>query len=73
MGIRYTRLTEYDLECDLCGKAETVYTGDSYKDRFVSNIPSAIFVADFHKCKGKLICGNCFRRFPAILASEEDK
>lgn len=60
MGISWIRLTEYDLECDLCHNCETLYTGDSYKDRVVNSIQSAIYVADFHRHGSNLICGKCF-------------
>lgn len=61
MGISWTRFTEYDLECDRCQRMETVYTGESYKGKTVCDIPSAIYVADFHRTQGELICGVCFK------------
>jgi hypothetical protein len=61
MGISWTRFTEYDLECDICHCCETVYTGDSYKEKYVNNIQSAIYVADFHRHGSNLICGKCFK------------
>ena len=60
MGVHWWRVTEYDIECDCCHTAETVYSGDCYDGRVVINIPSAIKVAGFHRSKGKILCDKCF-------------
>lgn len=61
MSVRWNRVTEYDIECDNCGKSEVLYSGDSYQGRVVCSIPSAIYVAGFHRSHGKVLCDACFK------------
>ena len=61
MSVHWNRVTEYDVECDECGKSEVLYSGDSYHGRIVCNITSAIYVAGFHRSRGKVLCDVCFK------------
>lgn len=63
MGVRWCRVTEYDIECDKCYKSETLYSGDSSGETIVRNIQTAIKVADYHRSHGLLLCDRCFKDF----------
>jgi len=64
MSVKWTRLTEYDVECDKCMTFETLYSGDCDKDGVVvRNIPTAIKVAGYHRSHGLILCDRCFKDF----------
>ena len=63
MGVRWRRVTEYDIECDKCYASETLYSGDSSGDTVVCSIPTAIKVAGYHRSHGLLLCDRCFKDF----------
>lgn len=67
MGFRATRLVEYDFDCDICGKNETLYTGDCPDDIIVHDINTAFKAAGYHKSKGKILCADCFNDMTAII------
>lgn len=60
MGFRATRLVEYDFDCDICGKSETLYTGDCPNGIYVHDINTAFKAGEYHKSNGTILCKCCF-------------
>ena len=64
MSVKWSRITEYSVECDKCWAFETLYSGDSNHDGVVvKNIPTAIRVAGYHRSHGLILCDSCFKDF----------
>lgn len=68
------RVTEYQLYCDKCDAAETVFTYDSGgrlpEGRQVHSEQDAIRCADWHMTKYGLLCRECFEKkaeFKALM------
>lgn len=60
--ITVTKIFEYDLVCDKCGKNEILHTGDSDGKLKVHNIYSAMKHAEFHTSRGITLCDECFKK-----------
>lgn len=64
--INRLRVTEYQLYCDKCDAAETVFTYDGGgrlpEGRQVHSEQDAIRCADWHMTKDGLLCRECFEK-----------
>ena len=60
MGIRATKVFEYDVECDRCGRYEYYHTNDEDNGIRVHSITSAMKAARFHKTGKEILCPICW-------------
>lgn len=60
MAVTIKKITEYIIECDVCGDEDSCTTFEEN----VANKADAIKWADMHKIKdGRILCDKCFAEY----------
>lgn len=61
MSYRALRITEYQLQCDICGVEEVLHNFDTINNETV-NSNNVFRLSGYHRLKGLILCDNCFAK-----------